>query len=99
MARLATEGEATEEHLVPPPNTALPVPHAPEARLARKMRPAQVPQMGRCSAANCRSSGMRPQRSATSAMVVLSPPAARNEARQAARGTPPAREAPAPSHR
>ena len=49
--------------------------HAPEARLARKISPAHVPQMGRCSAANCRSSGMRPQRSATSAIVVLSPPA------------------------
>lgn len=76
------EDEATEGQLSSPPNTELPFLHAPEARLARKMRPAQVPQMGRCSAANCRSSGMRPQRSATSAMVVLSPPAAWNEARQ-----------------
>ncbi len=49
--------------------------HPPDARLARKMRPAQVPQMGRLLAANERSSGMSPHRSATSAIVVLSPPA------------------------
>jgi hypothetical protein len=38
------------------------------------MSPAQVPQMGLPSLWNLWSSGMRPQRSATKAMVVDSPP-------------------------
>lgn len=45
----------------------------PFARSAKKMRPAHVPQIGRPSAAKLLSSGIRPQRSATSAIVVLSP--------------------------
>ena len=45
----------------------------PEARSAKKMSPAQVPQMGRPSAAKLLSSGIRPHRSAMSAIVVLSP--------------------------
>jgi hypothetical protein len=50
-------------------------PSSPVARSARKISPAQVPHTGLPWRANCCSSGMRPQRSATSAIVVLSPPA------------------------
>lgn len=46
----------------------------PVAFSARKMAPAQVPHTGRCCAENCLNSGMSPHRSATRAMVVLSPP-------------------------
>lgn len=50
---------------------------APAARSAKKMRPAQVPQTGLPAVAKLRSSGIRPQRSAIFAMVVLSPALAR----------------------
>ena len=45
----------------------------PEALSARKIRPAQVPQIGLPPFANVRSSGMSPHRSAMRAIVVLSP--------------------------
>lgn len=49
--------------------------HTPVARSAKNMRPAHVPQTGLSAAVKDRSSGMRPHRSAMSAIVVLSPPA------------------------
>mmetsp|Transcript_6132 Transcript_6132/g.17592 ORF Transcript_6132/g.17592 Transcript_6132/m.17592 type:complete len:243 (+) Transcript_6132:612-1340(+) len=57
-----------------PPSSACPPFFMPVARSARKIMPAQVPHTGRDSAQKARRSGMRPHRSATLAMVVLSPP-------------------------
>lgn len=54
----------------------------PEALSARKMRPAQVPQIGLPPLANVRSSGISPQRSAMRAMVVLSPASGLREVSQ-----------------
>lgn len=58
-----------------PPSSTWPPSLVLVARSARKMSPAHVPHTGFPPAENWRSSGMRPHRSATSAMVVLSPPA------------------------
>ena len=47
---------------------------SPSARSAKKIIPAHVPQIGLPDLAKLCSSGMSPHRSATRAMVVLSPP-------------------------
>ena len=65
---------STQTHLCISPSSTAGLQSLPVAFSARKIAPAQVPQTGRCCAENCLNSGISPHRSATRAMVVLSPP-------------------------